>query len=131
MKNRRLFTVILFSILSSSKPSLGEPRLNLEDFWVPDVSVSAAALSPGGDLLYLGGNFTYVGPPTGAWTALDPTSGEPVLPYPHVSGGAVLAAEPDGQGGWYLGGSFNKVAGVPRLRLAHIRSDGSLGDWNP
>lgn len=37
----------------------------------------------------------------------------------------------DGAGGWYLGGSFKSVAGVPRINLAHVRADGTLDAWNP
>ncbi|MBK9075231.1 MAG: PQQ-binding-like beta-propeller repeat protein [Flavobacteriales bacterium] len=37
----------------------------------------------------------------------------------------------DGAGGWYIGGAFTEVGGLPRLRLAHILSDGSVGPWAP
>ena len=33
---------------------------------------------------------------------------------------------PDGTGGWYLGGDFRSVGGVPRTDLAHVMSDGTL-----
>ena len=46
--------------------------------------------------------------------------------------GALLAAAPDGAGGWFIGGRFTRVAGQPRAGLAHIRADGGLDpSWKP
>jgi hypothetical protein len=36
----------------------------------------------------------------------------------------VRAVVPDGSGGWFIGGDFNYVGGVPRNHLAHVRADG-------
>jgi hypothetical protein len=40
--------------------------------------------------------------------------------------GSVLAVAPDGAGGWYIGGRFTSVGGVPRSRLARITASGVL-----
>ena len=40
------------------------------------------AIVSDGDTVYIGGQFTYVGPSTGAGLPLDISSGEPVEPYP-------------------------------------------------
>ena len=57
--------------------------------------------------------------------AVDPT-------FPQVEGGSVCAAVADGAGGWFIGGDFTSVGGVPRRHLAHIRADGTLDPvWNP
>jgi hypothetical protein len=45
--------------------------------------------------------------------------------------GGVGPALPDGAGGWYIGGSFAGVGGLPRWNLAHIRADGSVDSWAP
>ena len=34
----------------------------------------------------------------------------------------------DGNGGWYIGGSFTYVNGIARNKLAHIKPDGTLDD---
>jgi hypothetical protein len=49
-----------------------------------------------------------------------------------ITGGAVSAVVPDGRGGWYVGGSFQKIDGATHPRLAHIQVDGTLDvDWQP
>ena len=60
---------------------------------------------------------------------LDATSGLPSW-LPKVAGN-VYAAAPDGSGGWYLGGQFTHVGGVPRLNLAHVYGNRTLAAWNP
>jgi hypothetical protein len=53
----------------------------------------------------------------------------PTIPMPLVTGGAVSAIVADGQGGWYIGGSFTSVGGVERRKLARINADGTLHPW--
>jgi hypothetical protein len=45
--------------------------------------------------------------------------------------GSVNSIVSDGAGGWYIGGAFHQVFGVPRTNLAHLRADLSVSDWNP
>jgi hypothetical protein len=45
--------------------------------------------------------------------------------FPRVAG-AVYAAAPDGRGGWYIGGSFDRVGGVARRNLAHLTAGGGV-----
>ena len=97
-------------------------------FWVTDGNINATVQS--GDTLYLGGNFTYVGPNTGSGTSLSLITGAPVTNSPRVDG-QVLAVASDGAGGWYLGGQFTKVGGVARQHLAHLLADQSLDPWDP
>src|SRR5262249_35662656 len=47
-----------------------------------------------------------------------------------VSGGEIDCAVSDGSGGWYIGGNFNSVGGIPRGGLAHIASDLTVGALN-
>lgn len=100
----------------------------LPRFWGTDGTVHALAVSE--DAVYLGGVFTTVLPMTGGGVPLDERTGQPVPDFPIVNG-SVYAAVPDGAGGWYIGGSFTDVAGVPRDNLAHVLADGGLADWNP
>src|SRR5262249_6874141 len=101
------------------------------DLWVPDRPVTCVGTSPAGDVLYIGGAFTKVGPPTGSGGPISASTGLPLVTYPKVTGGLVNAVEPDGSGGWFIGGDFTAVGGVSRSRIAHILSDGSLSSWNP
>ncbi len=97
--------------------------------WVTNGPVSSVVAA--GDRVYIGGQFTYVGPNTGSGVLLDRGRGSPVAPFAKVNG-SVLAVVSDGAGGYYLGGWFDRVGGVPRANLAHIDADGSVDPaWNP
>jgi hypothetical protein len=81
--------------------------------------------------VYIGGDFSYVGPHTGSGVAISPESGAVDPVFPRVGGGDVLAVVADGLGGWFIGGDFTSVGDVPRGHLAHIRADGTLDpNWN-
>ncbi len=92
--------------------------------WVTDGSVLDVAVS--GDLVYLAGTFTRVGPRTGPLVFLDPATGDPLPGTTLVSGGIVSAMEPDGAGGYVIAGNFTRVNGIPRRGLARLTSTGAL-----
>src|SRR5262245_43443957 len=105
-----------------------------ENAWITDYSVRAAAVGDG--VIYIGGNFGWVGPPTGLFAAIDATTGVADLQRARVAGQggttAVHAAAADGAGGWYIGGNFTSVDGAKRTGLAHILANGELDTlWNP
>src|SRR5262252_8180478 len=79
------------------------------DFWVPNSMVRTAVLD--GNTLYVGGDFTRIGPVTGCGVPLDITSGAPVTGFPIVVGD-VSCALADGSGGWFIGGDFTSVGGA-------------------
>ena len=80
--------------------------------------------------LYIGGEFTHVGPPTGGFGAIG-ADGRISGAYPYVDG-IVYASVADGSGGFYIGGDFDSVGGVARQNLARISADGTLdATWNP
>lgn len=99
--------------------------------WVPNREVTSVIR--GGNTIYVGGDFTVIGPLTGAGVPLDGATGIAVTPFPKVErgDGSVGAAIPDGAGGWYIGGRFASVGGIARSNLAHILADGRVADWNP
>ncbi len=117
--------VLLVTILVTS-PSRAQTLR--EEVWVPDGVVLDMAVS--GNTLYLGGNFSTVGPASGGGVVLNTTSGAGVQPYPGI-GGAVFAVAPDGAGGWFIGGDFTHVRGQLRSNLAQIDAFGNLTSWNP
>ena len=92
-----------------------------------------------GNTIYIGGRFTRVGPRTGPGVQVSPSgtytaglaeiSGEG--PNQNFGGTGVGAVAPDGSGGWYVGGSFTHVGGVPETNLVHLRADQSVDpDFN-
>lgn len=96
--------------------------------WVANGEVRAMVES--GNTLYLGGDFTEVGPSTGAGVPIDAATGAVPSGFPKVAG-YVNTVVPDGSGGWFIGGEFNSVGGVPRSNLAHVLADHSVSAWNP
>ena len=103
-----------------------------DETFVTDGVVHAVARSA--DTIYLGGDFERVGPRTGPWVALSASSGEVDAAMPEVSGGegTVNAIVGDGSGGFFVGGDFTHVGGVPRNNLAHVLADKSVDPgWDP
>src|SRR5690349_6505743 len=98
------------------------------DLWVVDGTVDALAATD--SVVYIGGRFTRVGPPTGSWVPIRRSTGAPIPPYPLVAG-QVNASYPDGHGGWIIGGFFSAGGGVPRANLARLDANGNLMAWNP
>jgi len=84
------------------------------------------AIAQSGTTIYLGGNFSEVGTPIGTWASLSTSTGQVDQTMPQVAGGfpelvpGVFAEVSDGAGGWYIGGTFTSVGGLPRNGLAHI-----------
>jgi uncharacterized repeat protein (TIGR01451 family) len=85
----------------------------------------------GGNTLYLGGRFNYIGPRTGPAAMLNRSDGRLHNNRTLDINGQVLTAVEDGQGGWYIGGYFTQVQGVARNGIAHILADNSLDlNWD-
>ena len=104
-----------------------------EKLWVANGPVKAIVTSGGfrsGDKIYIGGEFTQVGPSTGGGAPLDPTTGQLPASFPRVAG-TVYAVAPDGSNGWFIGGDFTSVGKFPRSHLAHILGDLSVDSWDP
>jgi hypothetical protein len=90
------------------------------------------AITRVGNTIYLGGQFSEVGPRTGPSVAIDATTGTVAGLLPQVSGGQVRAVAGDGSGGWYIGGDFTHVGGLARNWLAHVLANGSVdATFNP
>lgn len=98
------------------------------NLWVTDGRVTTTAIS--GDRLYIAGTFNYVGPRTGGFAEINAPALSRLGRPPEVNG-SVRAMVSDGEGGWYIGGLFSRVAGVARSNGAHVRADGTLDAWNP
>ncbi len=91
--------------------------------WLIDGDVHALARS--GTTVYLGGDFRYLGPRNPSLARIGP-DGSADTSFAAVTAGYVRAVEPDGAGGWFVGGSFSRIGGVARASLAHVLADGSV-----
>ena len=108
-----------------SQPAPAQP---IQDTWGTDGTVNTVFES--GGTVYVGGNFSCVGPAYGGLVRLDLATGAVDTEFPRLHG-TVRQIIPDGAGGWYIGGEFTHVAGLPRSNLAHIASDFRVTDWAP
>ena len=92
--------------------------------WEPAGPVSSVERQ--GNVLYLAGSFTYLGPPDARFGAVvSSLTGEAPLGLPAING-EVRAVVGDGAGGWFIGGRFTAVNGQQCHRLAHVLADLSL-----
>jgi hypothetical protein len=103
------------------------PLTHLPDWYVANNAVQAITPDEATGVVYVGGTFSELQPPvpTGYGCALEDGEGWPILNQVRANG-VVRAVVPDGTGGWFIGGEFTQVNSQPRLRLAHILSNGTL-----
>jgi hypothetical protein len=100
-----------------------------QETWVANGTVFAIA--PSGNQIYIGGNFTSLGPDTGGGVPIDASTGVPMPGIPKVNGN-VRAACADGKGGWFISGLFTSVGNAACKYMAHILSNGTVDPhWNP
>ncbi len=92
----------------------------------PVVNMTATA-----NTIYLCGNFFNIGERTGKGTEVDLTTAHSTRQLPMINN-VINAVASDGQGGWFVGGSFNQAGQVSKHNLAHIKNDGTLDIlWAP
>ena len=94
------------------------------------VNGSIQSMVQAGDTLFVGGSFDHICPPWSHGAVLDTALGQVFDPgvFPN---GSVLCAIPAAEGGWYIGGSFDRFGTEERGHLARIDHDGALLPWNP
>ena len=101
-----------------------------EDFWAVNYDVHALVVTNG--LAYVGGRFSTL---SSGYAVVDAQfnvlSGELEAEFSHANG-YVYSVVPDGAGGWFIGGNFTMVGGLPRAKLAHLLADRSVDpNWHP
>jgi trimeric autotransporter adhesin len=85
-----------------------------------------------GNTLYIAGTFTKVGLNTGCLSSFQQSDASKSANLPIVTPGTIHTTVPDGNGGWFIGGTFTVVNGLNYANLIHIRSDGKLNTaFNP
>jgi predicted small secreted protein len=100
-----------------------------QETWVTNGRVLAIVTA--GNKVYIGGVFSQVGPYTGGGVPIDSSTGMPASVFPKIDR-TVYAVCADGNGGWFVGGSFAFVDGIARNNIAHILSNGKVDlNWDP
>ena len=99
----------------------GAARLQAQDVIAPRISTDGTVevIVQKGDTTFYGGSFTNAGYYSFGLGLLEGTAEIPVQAFP-MPNSEVRAAIPDGQGGWYIGGTFTQVDGQPLRYLAHV-----------
>jgi hypothetical protein len=96
------------------------------DMWIAGgrsyTGVKASVIANG--VLYIAGDFTYLGPKTGTFSKLS-SAGVADTAWPKFAGN-VNAAVSDGAGGWYAAGSINSVDGVATPVVVHVSAAGTV-----
>jgi len=119
----------------------------ISEMWQTNGTVHAieVAKGEGADSVFIGGDFTYVGPESGNASVISPPTVNPSNPSRAVfdldfTGGAIAnevhVAVANGNGGWYVGGDFASVTdsgGLPvsRSNIVEIAADGTVTAWDP
>jgi hypothetical protein len=124
-----LLTLLLAAgVAVGSVPAETAPSVVPTNHWVTDGPVEAIARGNG--VVYVGGGFSLISPRTGSFAGIA-ANGKLDAGWPEVLG-SVTAIVSDGHGGWFIGGSFTAVGGVPRHGLAHLTAGKRLDTgWNP
>ncbi len=104
------------------------------DAWNPRADASVRTVAASGTKAYVGGDFRMLnGAPRNNVAAIDAATGEVDLGWNANANAKLraLAASPDGQT-IYLGGSFFKVGGLPRDKVAAVSAaTGTPTSWKP
>lgn len=122
-----------FAIINTETDEVSEPAA------VVDGAVYVLEMSSDGETLYVGGDFSSLEEAlfSGEGAPFNETTHEPDASFPAIVteveiGETIYSAIPDGDGGWYIGGTFNTVDGVPTGPVVHILSDNTLdADFQP
>jgi hypothetical protein len=93
---------------------------------------AVSTIVPHGNVTYIGGNFDELAAITGAFARLDSATAKRIAPLAEAEHGEVRTSAPDGNDGFYIGGTFTSVGGESRSKIAHILADGSVDpNFNP
>jgi hypothetical protein len=113
--------------LSAVTPAVTKAKPAVQPSVAVDGTVNTLAFS-GHDTTYVGGTFDTVGPAVGGAgnLVLSGATAGTAAAGAQVTGGVVKSIVSDLLGGYFIGGDFTKVQGVPCASFAHIASTGVL-----
>jgi len=87
--------------------------------------VKKIIIGPDGET-YIAGQFSYIGEGQGGSVVLDKKTGE-AKPFPQITG-TVHAVAPDGDGGFYIGGTFSKAGTAKKINLVRVLKNGVIDE---
>lgn len=119
---------VFFATLRPQGPALAQTAN--PDLWATDPYGSVQAIERTPTTIYLAGSFRSVGPVTGQGLPTQVSTGAPFATYPRVSGNVEVVLA-DGERGWFIGGSFDRVGDEVRKNLAYVFADGRVSSWAP
>ena len=90
----------------------------------PAVNGGVYSMAVHGSTLYIGGDFTTVGPDTGSFASFATSNGSAATAP--AFGCCVLAVASDRAGGWYVGGYFTSAGDGAHDYLVHVTASGAL-----
>ena len=129
MKNfvltKLIFALLLALVAASGPGAHGQSSAPNEEAYVTNGPVRAIALTA--DQVILGGDFNRVGAYCGGGVPLSAATGKAAGVFPKING-TVRCCVADGKGGWFVGGTFDKVGYLPRKNLAHILPTGRVDE---
>lgn len=134
MKKHRLFFLIAFIIFLPfnvfAAPDLNETLDAVKNIYTFEGTIYSAVTD--GETLYLGGGFSTVTRENGEAMLFDEAT-EEAQTFPKITteenpNDTVYSTISDGNGGWYVGGSFTHVDGEERPALIHVLADGSVDE---
>lgn len=97
-----------------------------------DVTGTVETTVQSANTLYLGGSFWRIAPVVGMGVVVDSGMGKPTAASGKTkTNNTTNSVIPDGNGGWYIAGSFTAVGSAVRWGLARINADGSVHAFNP
>ena len=100
-------------------------RASAQVWWAPDGPVNDIVVDSAHQRVILGGAFTVTGPQAGNLVGVHRTDGTRSMQLP-MTNGTVKVIIDDGNGGWFIGGTFTQVDGQPRSLLARVDQTGAL-----
>src|SRR5215510_5378361 len=117
---------------ATSIPSINPPNAPTQTAFGVLGNGAVSAIVPHGSVTYIGGNFDELAAITGAFARLDAVTAKRIAPLVETQGGEVRTSVSDGNGGFYIGGTFILVSGNTRSKIAHILANGTVdANFNP
>ena len=124
--NIKLCSLLVFALTLFCPSCLYSQEFELlSSWWKPNGYVYTTTFDTTSNVVYLGGSFSYIGPPETFGTQVSTTSAQVDFVFPNPNG-EVLSSVSDGHGGWFIGGLFTMVGDSLRRNLAHINAAGQV-----
>lgn len=131
MRRTFLFTILIVLTFVFNKTKIySQTSTPNQNIWQTNGIVRA--IKNVGEDVFLGGDFTYVGPNTGSSVIINSsTLNKETIQTPYINGD-ISSVITDGNNGWYISGTFTKVGEYNRTYFAHILENGTVDEnWYP